>query len=92
MTADANADILSDMKTYTVRDLDREPGAVLDACDAEGSVLIRRRDGRTYSLRQEKAPQRRAVFPDFAARRRAMGMPKISKRDSDAVDKLLRGE
>lgn len=80
------------MKTYTVRDLDREPGAVLDACDAEGAVLIRRRDGRTYSLRPEKAPQRRAIFPDFAARRRAMGMPKISKRNADAVDKLLRGE
>lgn len=83
---------MSDMKTYTVRDLDREPGAVLDACDAEGSVLIRRRDGRTYSLRPEKAPLRRAIFPDFAARRRAMGMPKISKHAADAVDKLLRGE
>lgn len=80
------------MKTYTVRDLDRQPGAVLDACDAEGSVLIRRRDGRTYSLRPNKPPERLAVFPDFAARRQLMGMPKISKRNSDAVDKLLRGE
>jgi hypothetical protein len=92
LTADANADIMSDMKTYTVRDLDREPGAVLDACDAEGSVLIRRRDGRTYSLRPERPAQRRAVFPDFLARQRAMGMPKISKRNAAAVDKLLRGE
>ena len=92
MTKTANADILSDMKTYTVRDLDREPSAVLDACDAEGAVLIRRRDGRTYALRPERAPQRRAIFPDFAARMRAMGMPKISKRDSDAVDKLIAGE
>ncbi len=92
MTCAANADILSDMKTYTVRDLDREPSAVLDACDAEGAVLIRRRDGRTYSLRPEKAPQRRAIFPDFAARRKLMGMRRISKRDSDIVDKLIAGE
>src|SRR5262245_8716327 len=32
----ANADIMSDMKTFTVRELDREPATVLDAADKDG--------------------------------------------------------
>lgn len=92
LTPDTNADILSDMKTYTVRELDREPAAVLDACDAEGVIRIRRRDGRTYSLRPEKSQDRRAAWPDFAARRRSMQMPPIPATQAAKVDKLLSGE
>jgi hypothetical protein len=42
------SDILSDMKTFTVRELDRQPAVVLDACDKEGVVRIRRRNGRSW--------------------------------------------
>jgi hypothetical protein len=41
---------MSDMKVFTVRELDRQPAAVLDACDREGLIRIRRQDGRTYRL------------------------------------------
>ena len=42
-----NADIMSAMKIFTIRDLDREPSAVLDAADRDGAVRVKRRDGRT---------------------------------------------
>jgi hypothetical protein len=48
------SDILSDMKTFTVRDLDRQPAVVLDACDKEGAVRIRRRNGRSYTVRPDE--------------------------------------
>src|SRR5256885_15126625 len=38
LTRIANADILSDMKNFTVRDLDREAGAELGACEREGAA------------------------------------------------------
>lgn len=41
---------LSDMKTFTVRDLDRNPKAVLEASKAEGTALIRSRDGSRFVL------------------------------------------
>ena len=43
---------------FTLRDLNRQPAAILRACDQRGSVRIRTRDGRTYSLRLEKAPSK----------------------------------
>ena len=52
----ANADIMSDMKTFTVRDLDRSPSVVLDACDRDGEARIRRRDGKTYRLLPDTGP------------------------------------
>jgi hypothetical protein len=42
---------MSDMKTFTVRDLDRKPADVLLACDTEGVALIRSRSGRSYEIR-----------------------------------------
>ena len=44
---------MSDMKTFTVRQLDRETAKVMEACDTYGAVRIRRRDGRTYTLEAE---------------------------------------
>ena len=43
--------MLSDMKDFTVRDLDRKPGSVLDACDRDGAVRIHRRNGQSYTIR-----------------------------------------
>jgi len=50
--------MMSDMKTFTVRELDRQPAVVLDACDHDGEARIRRRDGRTYLLMPESEPKR----------------------------------
>jgi len=48
------------MKTFTLRDLNRRPSVVLDVCDSEGAVRIRRRDGRQYIIspkaRREQKP------------------------------------
>jgi hypothetical protein len=46
------------MKTFTVRELDRQPARVLDACDREGAVRVRRRGGRSYVVRPEFAAGR----------------------------------
>lgn len=48
------SDLRSDMKTFTVRQLDRETARVMEACDTYGSVRIRRRDGRTYTLQTDR--------------------------------------
>lgn len=45
-----SSDILSDMRTFTKRDLDRDTRAVLAAADAEGSVLVETREGRRYHI------------------------------------------
>jgi hypothetical protein len=42
------------MKTFTVRELDRQPAVVLDTCDKEGAVRIRRRNSHTYTLRPDE--------------------------------------
>ncbi len=88
----ANADILSDMKTFNVRELDREPAAVLDAADREGIVRVKRRDGRSYSIQRESAPSKMGPLPDFAARRRAIFPQPIPAAHARLVDKLIAGE
>lgn len=59
---------MSDMKTFTVRELDREPATVLNACDREGAVKIGRRDGRSYTIRPDSWSDRILAVPDFRAR------------------------
>ena len=88
----ANADIMSDMKTFTVRELDREPAAVLDAADKEGVVRIKRRDGRSYSLQPDGGRKRITALPDFAARRNAIFSRMIPASQVRLVDKAIAGE
>ena len=84
---------MSDMKTFTVRDLDREPSSVLDAADRDGAVRIKRRDGRTYSVRPEgDAFAKITSLPDFAARRKAIFTRPIPAAHVRRVDKLIAGE
>ena len=83
---------MSDMKTFTVRELDREPGAVLDAADREGAVRIKRRDGRIYSLQPEPNRKRITSLPDFAARRSAIFSRTIPASQVQLVDKAIAGE
>lgn len=92
MTAASNADILSDMKTYTVRQLDREPATVLDAADKEGVVRIRRRDGRVYTIQPESVARTISSLPDFAARRKAIFKRAIPAAQVRRVDQLIAGE
>jgi hypothetical protein len=92
LTFSANADILSDMKIFTVRQLDREPATVLDACDREGVVQVRRRDGRVYSIQSAARAARVTELPDFRARLKKIFPRSIPARQAARVDKLIRGE
>jgi len=83
---------MSDMKMFTVRELDREPAAVLDAADKEGIARVRRRDGRIYSIQPESSARKVISLPDFAARRRAIFSKPIPAAQVRKVDKLIRGE
>ena len=83
---------MSDMKSFTVRELDREPAAVLDTCDREGAVRIRRRNGRTYTIRPDAGPDRIAKVPDIRSRLAAMFPRPIPAAQTRLVDKLLAGE
>ncbi len=56
-------------QNFTVRDLNRRPGAILWACDENGAVRIRTRDGRAYSPRADAAGE--AMAP-AAARKAAL--------------------
>ena len=84
---------MSAMKTFTVRDLDRTPAAVLAACDRDGEALIRRRDGREYRLVPGTGPKRVITsVPDFAARRRRLFPKPLSTAQTRLVDAAIRGE
>jgi len=87
-----NADIMSAMKTFTVRALDREPGAVLDTCDREGAVRIRRRNGQTYTIRPDTGPDRITALPDFRARTAKIFPKTLTPEQTRQADKLLAGE
>ena len=80
------------MKTFTVRELDREPAAVLDACDREGAVRIRRRGGQTYTLRPDAGPDRITALPDFRSRIASLFPKALAPEQTRSADKLLAGE
>lgn len=87
---------MSDMKAFTVRDLDRTPAKVLAAADRDGVARVRSRDGRLYVLRPEKkAPTRETNWATFARARRA-GLqtlfpdgPVLSGKQARTFDRLL---
>jgi hypothetical protein len=83
---------MSDMKTFTVRELDRQPAKVLDAADKEGVVRIKRRNGKSYSLQPESQPSRITALPDFRARIKKIFPKAISKSQARLFDKLIAGE
>ena len=90
------SDILSDVKTFTVRDMDRKPATVLDACDREGVVRIQRRNGRRYTLRPEagtgqKVPWRKAYGEHLARMKRIFPEP-IPEEQLRALGELIAGE
>ena len=84
------------MKTFTVRDLDRRPALVLEACDQEGEVRIRRRNGRQYSLRVADEPPRnvpwRKLVAAHRARLRKIFPEPLTRKQTRLVDQMLAGE
>lgn len=80
------------MKTFTVRELDRVPNAVLDASDRDGAARIRRRNGRTYTVRPDAGPDRMAALPDFRGRLEKLFPKPLSRAQTRMADKLIRGE
>lgn len=88
-----NADIVSDMKTFTVRELDRSPGEVLEASRLDGKARIRARGGQTYIIMPEPAPPRHITsLPNFAARRAALLAKPLSPEFARKFDRALAGE
>ena len=85
--------MMSDMKIFTVRDMDRQPAAVLDACDRDGEVRIRRRDGRVYLMTPSAQPKKVMTgLPDFAARLRKIFPKPLTAKQTRLVDLAIRGE
>ena len=80
------------MKTYTVRELDRVPNAVLDASDRDGAAKIRRRDGRLYTIRPDAGPDRITAVPDFRARLAKLFPKPLSRAQTRMADQLIAGE
>ena len=83
---------MSDMKTFTVREVDREPAAVLDAADENGAVEIRRRDGRVYTLQPKASANRITGLPDFRARLKKIFPRPIPQKFVAMADRLIAGE
>ncbi|HMJ05541.1 MAG TPA: hypothetical protein VK474_04735 [Chthoniobacterales bacterium] len=76
-----------------MRELDRETAKVMEACDTYGAVRIKRRDGRLDTLEAEHKKDSVINPPDIMARlKRQFPNMKISRKQSDFADKLLRGE
>ena len=85
---------------FTVRDLNRQTAKVLETCDQEGTVRIQSRSGKSYELRAcqpEPAPVSgnqaiREWVKMNRARRAALRIPKMTKEQSEMLDRLIAGE
>lgn len=85
--------MMSDMKTFTVRDLDRSPNLVLEASKADGRARIRERSGQTYIITPEAAPEKRiTTLPPFSVRRRKLAKTTLPSSMALQLDKALSGE
>jgi len=88
--------MMSDMDTFTLRDLNRQPAKVLKTCDLAGEVRIRTRSGKVYSLKAESAPAKpNQPYPNFAERRKKLmdlGLRPLNKTETEEFTRWLRGE
>lgn len=88
--------MMSDMQTFNVRDLDRQPAAVLDACDRDGAVRIQRRDGRSYTVQPETAAAGKVAWRNLMAQHRARIVKifpeRLTKKQTREVDRMIAGE
>ena len=84
--------MMSDMKTFTVRDLDRSPSTVLEASKIDGRARIRERSGQTYLIIPEAAPEKPITgLPDFKKRRRIFAAV-IPPSTAQQLDEAIAGE
>jgi hypothetical protein len=85
--------MMSDMRTFTVRDLDRSPRHVLHACSADGKARIRERNGTSYVITPE-APAHTTIttLPDFSARRAKLFPAALPKSFARKFDQALASE
>ena len=86
------------MKTFTVRELDRETSRVLKTCDAEGVVRICGRNGRAYTVRPEPVSAKMMSLSDWLKERRRRtrelfkGTPPMTKKQLREFDRLIASE
>lgn len=92
LTFSMNADILSDMKTFTAREIHRNASAVLATAARDGIVRVKRRDGQSFTIQPESTSRKMRDLPDFAARRRAIFPKPIPAAVARKLDKLIAGE
>lgn len=87
--------------TFTVREMNRRPHAVLTAARLLGSVTIRSRDGGDFVMApKETAPNKRVQEAEaflerqrvFREKLRAMGFVPPSKEDSERITRMIAGE
>ncbi len=87
---------MSDMKTFTARELDRETTRVLNTCDAEGAVRIRRRNGRAYTMQPELPGRNGIAWTEWWEQRqkwiKRVSPKPLTKKQAREVDKMIRGE
>ena len=92
LTTSGNPDKMSALKSFTLRDLDRRPGEVLDACDRDGAVRILRRGGKIYTVQADAGPGLISALPDFPARIARVYSQPLTRAQTRQMDKLLAGE
>lgn len=87
--------------TFTVRDMNREPQALLTAAKKFGQVTIRSRSGGNFVLKPEdptpnKRVQEAEAFIErqraYREKLRAMGFVPFSKDDSEKIARMIAGE
>lgn len=87
--------------TFTVRDMNRQPQALLSAAQKFGQVTIRSRSGGTFVLKPEdptpnKRVQEAEAFMErqraFREKLRSMGFVPFSKNDSEKIARMIAGE
>ena len=83
---------MSDLRTVTIRELDREPDVVLDPGDREGRVRVRRGNGRTDLVRPENGPERMTTVPGVGARLAKVVPKPLTRAQTRLTDKLIAGE
>jgi hypothetical protein len=87
--------------TFTVREMNRRPQAVLTAARMLGSVTIRSRDGGDFVMApKETTPNKRAQEAEafverqraFREKLRSMGFVPPSKEDSERIARMIAGD
>jgi len=83
------------MQIYTYSEARKELSSVLDKAETSGKVLIRRRDGRTFSLEPERSNYSPLDVPSIKARVTSDELVSIIRQgrsDSTACTRFLKDE